>query len=115
MAGSKEDLELQAFELQNGMNSASGLTLNDFVDMFKDQGTFLVSLVENPEASNVNSRKGGHIVCVRCGKNAVKQGFIDTWDSGEMLVDTYMRIVKTEPKDSPLHWRYDRAQHKFIV
>ncbi len=33
----------------------------------------------------------------------------------EMLVDAYMRVIKKEPFDSPLHWKYDHENHKFIV
>jgi hypothetical protein len=44
-----------------------------------------------------------------------RHGFIDSWDSSEMLVDAYMRVIKKEPVNSPLHWKYDRENHKFIV
>jgi hypothetical protein len=33
--------------------------------------------------------------------------FVDTWNCGEMLVDSYMRIKKTVPKESNEHWKYD--------
>ena len=112
---SKEDMLMQTFDLQNGIDLASGDTLNDFCDQYSGQGTFLVSLEGNPKSKDVFARKGGHIVCAKLGKNAKKQGFIDTWNSGEMHVDAYMRVVKTEPKNSPLHWKYDNEQHKFIV
>ena len=112
---SPENDELQRFELQNDIDSVSGNTLNDFCDQYAGQGTFLVSLEGNPKSANVVARKGGHIVCVKLNNNAKRQGFIDTWDSGDMRVDAYMRVVKTEPKDSPLHWKYDNEQHKFIV
>ena len=39
----------------------------------------------------------------------------DTWDSSEMFVDAYMRVRKTVPLDSPLHWKYDRDKKQFIV
>ena len=63
---------------------------------------------------NKAARTGGHIVCVLDRKNR-KHGFIDTWDSGEMLVDAYMRLKKLEPTDSPKHWRYDYKNEKFIL
>lgn len=53
-------------------------------------------------------------MCVKCNPG-YKHGFIDSWDSGEMLVDSYMRVKKFEPANSPKHWRYDREKHKFIV
>ena len=112
---SPENDELQRFELQNDIDSVSGNTLNDFCDQYVGQGTFLVSLEGNPKSANIVARKGGHIVCVKLNKNAKRQGFIDTWVSGDMRVDAYMRVVKTEPKDSQLHWKYDNEQHKFIV
>lgn len=82
--------------------------------MYRNGGTFLVSLTGNPNAVNPAARDGGHIVCVKCNPK-FKHGFIDFWDSGEMTVDAFMRIKKTEPADSPKHWKYDRGQHKFIL
>ena len=32
-----------------------------------------------------------------------------------MLVDAYMRVIKKEPANSPLHWKYDKEKHEFIV
>lgn len=73
MKGSKEDLEMQKFDILNGItDGATKTTLNEFIDMFKNQGSFLVSLIENPEAINSVSRKGGHIVCVNCRRGAKK-------------------------------------------
>ena len=57
----------------------------------------------------------GHIVYVNLSKNAKKPGFIDIGDSGEMLVDAYMRVSKREPVSSPNHWKYDNEKHKFII
>lgn len=113
MKGTDAEQELNDFDNDQGIGAASGITLNEFVDMFQNQGTFLVSLIGNPKAKKEACRDGGHIVCVKCNKNN-KQGFIDFWDSGEMLVDAYMRIKKKEPSDSPLHWRYDFEKHKLI-
>ena len=106
--------DMEQFEIANGINEPTGLTLNEFVDLYKDQGTFLVSLIRNPEVKNIPMGiKDGHIVCVKCkGKN---QGFIDTWNSGDLLVDEFMRVKKKEPTTSPLHWKYDYEQRKFIV
>lgn len=97
------------------VNAVTGITLNEFIDMFRNRGTFLVSVTGNPKAKNPNARTGGHIVCANCSPINKKQGFIDIWDSGEMLVDAYMRIKKVEPMNSPKHWRYDREKHRFIV
>ena len=114
MVGSKEDAELQAFDLKNGIVPATGVTLNEFIEMFKDQGTFIVSTTGNPKSPDKACQSGGHIICVKCNPGK-KQGFIDTWDSGDMLVDAYMRVSKPEPANSPFHWKYDREKHKFIV
>lgn len=112
---SHQNDELRALELKYGItNDSSGITLHEFIEQFKNQGLFIVSCVGNPDAVDTYSRQGGHLVCVQCisGK---KQGFIDTWNSSEMLVDAYMRVIKREPKNSPLHWKYDNEKHAFIV
>ena len=45
-------------------------------------------------------------MCARCRRG--KPGFaIDTFDSSDMIVDSFMQVVKTVPKDSPDHWVYD--------
>lgn len=113
-AGTLYDKQLDNFDASIGVGAISNTTLDEFIDEFKDQGIFLVSLEGNPKAKNPVARKGGHIVCVKCIPDK-KQGFIDTWDSGEMLVDAYMRVKKMEPYDSPKHWRYDHEKKKFIV
>ena len=111
--GTNAEQELIDFDNENGIGATAGITLNEFVEMFEDQGTFLVSLEGNPNAKNEACKEGGHIVCVKCNPK-YKQGFIDFWDSGEMLVDAYMRIKKTEPFNSPLHWKYDYENHRLI-
>lgn len=105
-----ENDELQAFELNNGIDSVSGNTLNDFCDQYAGLGVFLVSL-----HGGKGHKDDDHIVCAKLNKNAKKQGFIDTWDSGDMMVDAFMEVIKTEPKDSPLHWKFDYDKKKFIV
>lgn len=113
---SKANADMEAFDNDNMIGLASGITLNEFVDMFKNQGSFLVSLEPNPESDDEECKHGdNHIVCVKCIPGIRKQGFIDIWDSGDMLVNAYMRVAKTEPKDSPLHWKYDYEKHQFIV
>ena len=112
---SQEDDELRTLELQYGItNDSSGIMLKEFIDQFENQGAFLVSCIGNPNATNNNAKYDGHLVYVQCipGK---RHGFIDSWDSSEMLVDAYMRVIKKEPFNSPLHWKYDRENHKFIV
>ena len=99
-----------------GIDAISKTTLDDFINEYKNQGIFIVGLVGNPDAKDYayRSKDSGHFVCVKCipGK---KQGFIDTFDCGKMLVDSFMRVKRREPLSSPKHWRYDREQHKFIV
>ena len=91
-------------------DDSSGITLAEFLELYRDQGTFLVGLVGNPEAENPNARKGGHIVCARCW-NGKEPYAIDSWPSQEMLCDSFMRVKKTIPKDDPRHWVWDN-EHK---
>lgn len=116
MIGSKEAQELEMFDASNGIGAASSMTLQEFMTTYRDNGVFLVSLVGNPNASNpiLRDPEDGHIVCARCVRGK-PHCFIDTFDSHEMCVDTYMRLAKAEPTSSPLHWKYDMAQHKFIL
>lgn len=114
MVGSKEAQELEAFDSINGIEAASKTTLEEFIRDFKDQGVFLVSLVGNPDAQNPVCRRGGHIVCVRCARGK-PHCFIDTFSSHEMFVDAYMRVARMEPVASPLHWKYDFQNKKFIL
>lgn len=110
-----------AFSQAKFMNAAlgiddesAGITLAEFLDLYAGQGTFLVGLVSNPNASSAACRRegAGHIVCAKCFKG--KQGFaIDSWNSSEMLVDSFMRIKKTIPKDDPRHWVWDSENKCF--
>ena len=115
--GSKEDEEIRKFEELQGIDAVSKTTLNDFCNEFAGQGKFLVGLVGNPDAkvTEYRSKGAGHIVYVNLSPNAKRQGFIDTFDSGELLVDSYMRLKTVEPKTSPKHYKYDMKTHKFIV
>ena len=113
---SKLNDDMLAFEIQNGIDtSSSGLTVEDFIQDFKDQGGFLVGCITNPNANNPNARtEGGHLVYVNCIKGK-RQGFFDTWDSSEMFVDSYMRVKTRVPTTSPLHWKYDYDKQRFII
>lgn len=113
-----ELMEKPAFAQAKFMDAALGIeddsteiTLAEFLEVYAGQGTFLVGLVPNPNAKNpACKRDGGHIVCAKCFKG--KEGFaIDTFDSSEMLVDSFMRIAKTIPKNDPRHWVWD-AENK---
>jgi len=110
---SQEDIDLIG-ALDDG-SLASGMTLNDFIDMFEGQGVFLVGLQENLKAKSENARHGGHIVCANLNKSNRTPCFYDTWNSGEMLVDMYMRVKRREPKDSPKHYKYDKATHRIVI
>ena len=114
--GSKVNDEITAIELANGIDSnISGLTLNEFCELYLGLGTFLVSLSGDPASKDANAREGGHIVCAKLAANAKKKGFVQTWDSGNMKVDCYMEVAKKEPVDSPFHWKYDYEKKQFIV
>ena len=106
-------IDLTAFDIEHGIDSfSSGITLDEFMDMYYGQGIFLVALVGNPKAKNKNAREGGHIVCCKCLPNKEPYA-IDTWNSSEMIVDCFMRIKKTLPKDHPDHWKYNKETKKF--
>ena len=114
-----EMMEEPAFAQAKFMDAAlgleeeyTGITLADFLELYNGQGTFLVGLVGNPRAKNPQCREGGHIVCARCWKG--KPPFaIDTFDSSEMIVDSFMRVKKTIPKDDLRHWVWDSENNCF--
>ena len=86
-----KDDEMTKFDLANGIDSSSsGITVNEFVDMFQNEGRFLVGCL-SPK------KKEGHIVYV----NADKKYFIDTFDCGNFIVDSWMQIEKVVPKEDP--------------
>lgn len=89
---------------------SAGITLAEFLELYRGQGKFLVGLVGNPKAENPNARKGGHIICAMCPRGKDPWG-IDTWRSEEMIVDSFMHVKKTIPKDDPRHWVWDN-EHK---
>ena len=66
--GTKQAEEIDDFERQHGLKTAgSGITLNEFIDLFAGQGTFLVQLVENPDSKDPKCRGSeSHLVCVKC-------------------------------------------------
>lgn len=97
----------QMIDLALGVDEdTAGVTLAEFLDLYRGQGTFLVGLEGNPDAKNPNARKGGHIVCARCWRGQEPYA-IDSWRSEEMKVDAFMRVKKTVPRDDPRHWVYD--------
>lgn len=114
---SDEDLAIRKFEELNRIDAVSKTTLNDFCKEFAGQGKFLISLTGNPKSKipEYRSRDAGHIVYANLSPKAIKQGFVDTFDSGDFLVDAYMRLKKKEPVNSPYHYKYDKKTHSFIV
>lgn len=107
--------DVQRIDIELGIDStSSGITLDDFCDMFAGQGTFLVGLVSNPKSKSPACRQeaGGHIVCAKCfrGKDPV---FVDTWNSGDMLCDSWMRVNRRLPEGDPRHWIYNKDLHCF--
>lgn len=115
--GSDEDIAMQKFDALNGIGAVSKTTLNDFCKEFAGQGKFLVGLVGNPNAKNpiIKNVNDGHIVYANLDHSAKKPGFVDVFDAGEMLVDSYMRVARREPANSPRHWKFDLKQKRFIV
>ena len=85
------DDELTKFDAANGIDStASGITVEKFIEIYKNEGRFLVGCF-SPK------KKDGHIVYV----NTDKQYLIDTFDCSNFIVDSWMQIEKVVPKDDP--------------
>lgn len=109
-------IDVDMFDDEMDIDSfSSGITLDEFLSVYmRGQGNFLVGLVANKDAENRLCRQTeGHIVFGSTLKGKVPF-FVDTWNCGEMLVDSYMRIKKTVPKESNEHWKYDSENRKFI-
>lgn len=74
------------------MSPDLGLTLDEFCDVYAGTGRYLVALVHNVSPSEMSPERNrdGHIVYadLRPGKGF----FLDTWNSGIMVVQAYMRI-----------------------
>lgn len=39
--------------------------------------------------------------------------FVDTWNSGDMLCDSWMRVNRRLPEGDPRHWVYNKDLHCF--
>ena len=115
LADDPEFIEMMKMDTELGVSEqTSGITLAEFLDLYEGQGQFLVGLVGNPMAENkvVSNPEDGHIVCARCIPG--KAGYaIDTFDSSEMIVDSFMHIVKSVPRTDPRHYVYDREHRCF--
>lgn len=98
--------EVTKFDLEHGIDTeTSGITVAEFIEMFKGDGRFLVGCV---------SPKGdGHIVFVNCSPS--KNFLVDTFDSSKFIVDSWMQITKVLPKSDPKHYKWDKENHCFIV
>ena len=114
-----EMMEEPAFAQAKFMDAAlgleeeyTGITLVDFLKLYRGQGTFLVGLVGNPHAKDPYCREGGHIVCARCWKGREPYA-IDTFNSQEMLCDSFMRVKKPLDLSDPRHWVWDSKNHCF--
>ncbi len=83
-----------------GLESRSGITLAEFMEVYSGQGVFLVGLTGNPTAAKRAARDGGHIVAVYLNPGKTHL-FLDTWDSHEMYVDSYMRVAKQVKPGDP--------------
>lgn len=120
LAGSKEDKELKAREREWGISATSnGMTLNDFCDMYRGDGLFVVGLNGNPDADSdlpeIKDKKHGHIVYANLSRHIRRPGFIDTINCGEMNVLCFMRVNRRVPPSDPLHYQFDPETRKFIV
>jgi hypothetical protein len=114
--GDEDFIDVDMFDDEMEIDSfSSGITLDEFLSVYmRGQGNFLVGLVANKDAENRLCRQTeGHIVFGSTLKGKVPF-FVDTWNCGEMLVDSYMRIKKTVPKESDEHWKYDSENRRFI-
>ena len=98
--------ELTKFDAEHGIDSwSSGITIEEFIQMFANEGRFLVGCI--------SSKGDGHIAFVNCSQG--KNFLVDTFDSSKFIVDSWMQITKSLPKDDPKHYKYDKENHCFIV
>lgn len=106
--GSEDDIRIQSMESSLKVPGTLGITLREFIQLFKGQGQFLVGLITNDD------KKDGHIVFVNC---APGMGYaVDTFSSSlNFLVDSYMRIKHRLPKDDPKHFKLDPVTKEFIA
>lgn len=84
-----------------------GYTLEEFCDLFGGQGRFLVALTTEHKHRYLTGETAGHIVF--CDLRDRDGHFYDTWDSGWMRVQAYMRVDKIWPmssEDSLLHRKW---------
>lgn len=56
---------------------------------------------------------GGHIVYANC-KDPTKPYFVDTYDCSKMPVQAWIKVKKTVPVKSDLHFKFDLKTRKFI-
>lgn len=106
--GSDDDARIQDIEASLLVPGTFGITLRDFLEMYADQGQFLVGLVTNDQ------KQDGHIVFVNCAKGM--NYAVDTYTSSlDFLVDSFMRIKQRLPKDDPRHFRLDPVTKEFVV
>lgn len=86
------DDEMTKFDADNGIDSASsGITVNEFIDMHRGEGLFLVGCV-TPDHD-----RDGHIVYV----NTNAPRFIDTFDCGDFVVDAWLHVKRRLTKGDP--------------
>lgn len=86
------DDEMTKFDADNGIDSASsGITVNEFIDMHRGEGLFLVGCI-TPDHD-----RDGHIVYVNT--NALR--FVDTFDCGDFIVDAWLHIKQRLTKGDP--------------
>lgn len=105
--GTDDDIMVKSMEGSMKVPGTFGITLRDFIELYADQGLFLVGLVSDDDDQY------GHVVFVNNlpGMNYA----VDTFDSLNFLVDAFMRVKHRLPASDPRHYRLDPKTKEFIV
>ena len=87
-----EEFADMPFDPEFDLDEDLGIDLNDFCEIYRNQGMFLVALTNTDEVRQLTGEVVGHIVY--CNLTPGSQYFIDTWDSSSLMVQAFMRIKK---------------------
>lgn len=93
------EFEDAKFDPQIDQDEDWGLTLEEFCDLYDGTGRYLVALNTTHIERLLTNADAKHIVY--CDLRPGKKSFIDTWDSGWMRVECFMRIKKIWPTSRP--------------
>lgn len=87
------------FDPEFDLDEDFGYDLNDFCEMYRNQGMFLVALMNTDQVRQLTGEVEGHMVY--CNLTPGNQYFVDTWDSSSLKVQAFLRIKKRWPWEDP--------------